>query len=171
MPARCPNPLAAGLRSTKVDHVAEGARRKGSGGAGASRTRAPSPEQRPEVDGGRSEVPKGRRKASTRSSDNEHNGSDARDAPPRRRADTQKGLPRGPQALPRERVAAHQRERLVEAMVQAVSERGVVATTISDLVARAGISRRTFYEHFDNKEVCLLATYDTVLETEVRRLL
>jgi AcrR family transcriptional regulator len=89
----------------------------------------------------------------------------------RRSADGQKGLPRGPQALPRDEVAAHQRERLVEAMVQAVNERGVVATTISDLVARAGISRRTFYEHFENKEDCLLATYDTVVETEVQRLL
>jgi AcrR family transcriptional regulator len=85
--------------------------------------------------------------------------------------DGQKALPRGPQALPRAQVAAHQRERLIEAMVQAVSERGVVATTISDLVARAGISRRTFYEHFENKEDCLLATYDAVVETEVRRLL
>jgi AcrR family transcriptional regulator len=56
-------------------------------------------------------------------------------------------------------------------MVQAVNERGVVATTISDLVARAGISRRTFYEHFENKEDCLLATYDGVVETEVQRLL
>jgi AcrR family transcriptional regulator len=90
---------------------------------------------------------------------------------PSKRAGTQKGLPRGPQALPREAVAAHQRERLVEAMVQAVNERGVVATTISDLVARAGISRRTFYEHFENKEDCLLATYDTVVEDEVERLL
>jgi AcrR family transcriptional regulator len=80
-------------------------------------------------------------------------------------------LPRGPQALPRAQVAAHQRERLVEAMVQAVNERGVVATTISDLVARAGISRRTFYEHFENKEDCLLATYDAVVEREVQRLL
>ncbi len=85
--------------------------------------------------------------------------------------DGQKGLPRGPQALPRAQVAAHQRERLVEAMVQAVNERGVVATTISDLVARAGISRRTFYEHFENKEDCLLATYDAVVESEVQRLL
>jgi AcrR family transcriptional regulator len=85
--------------------------------------------------------------------------------------DAQKGLPRGPQALPRAQVAAHQRERLMEAMVQAVNERGVVAATISDLVARAGISRRTFYEHFENKEDCLLATYDAVVETEVQRLL
>jgi AcrR family transcriptional regulator len=83
----------------------------------------------------------------------------------------QKALPRGPQALPRAQVAAHQRERLVEAMVQAVNERGVVATTISDLVARAGISRRTFYEHFENKEDCLLASYDAVVEGEVQRLL
>ena len=85
--------------------------------------------------------------------------------------DAQKALPRGPQALPRAQVAAHQRERLLEAMVQAVNERGVVATTISDLVARAGISRRTFYEHFENKEDCLLATYDAVVEAEVVRLL
>jgi AcrR family transcriptional regulator len=56
-------------------------------------------------------------------------------------------------------------------MVQAVNERGVVATTISDLVARAGISRRTFYEHFENKEDCLLASYDAVVEGEVERLL
>jgi AcrR family transcriptional regulator len=99
-------------------------------------------------------------------------GSGSRRVPAARRgADAHKGLPRGPQALPREQVAAHQRERLMEAMVQVVDERGAVATTISDLVARAGISRRTFYEHFENKEACLLATYDAVVETEIRRLL
>ncbi|MHB1468582.1 MAG: TetR/AcrR family transcriptional regulator [Solirubrobacteraceae bacterium] len=69
-------------------------------------------------------------------------------------------LPRGPQALPREQVAAHQRERLFAAMIECIDERGFVASTISDLVERAGVSRRTFYEHFDNKEECLLATYD-----------
>lgn len=71
-------------------------------------------------------------------------------------------LPRGPQALPREEVAANQRERLFAAMIQSVDERGFVASTISDLVERAGVSRRTFYEHFDNKEQCLLATYDLI---------
>ena len=74
------------------------------------------------------------------------------------------GLPWGPQALPRETVAEHQRERLFKAMVEAVNERGFVATTISDLVTRAGISRRSFDEHFQNKEECLLATYDTIVE-------
>lgn len=71
-----------------------------------------------------------------------------------------RGLPRGPQALPREEVAAHQRERLFEAMVQAINERGFVATTISDLVTRAGVSRRSFYEHFESKDECLLEAFD-----------
>ncbi|HEY2142253.1 MAG TPA: TetR/AcrR family transcriptional regulator [Solirubrobacteraceae bacterium] len=80
------------------------------------------------------------------------------------------GLPRGPQALPRETVAADQRERLFAAMVEAVDERGFAATTISDLVSRAGVSRRSFYEHFHNKDECLLATYDVVVERLERRL-
>jgi AcrR family transcriptional regulator len=75
----------------------------------------------------------------------------------------ERGLPRGPQALPPEEVAADQRERLYEAMIKAVNERGFVATTISDLVAGAGVSRRSFYEHFENKEECLLATYDALI--------
>lgn len=81
-----------------------------------------------------------------------------------------RGLPRGPQALPPEQVAADQRERLYEAMIQAVNERGFVATTISDLVARAGVSRRSFYEHFENKEECLLATYDALIERLTARI-
>jgi AcrR family transcriptional regulator len=79
-------------------------------------------------------------------------------------------LPRGPQALPREAVAAHQRERLFKAMVQAIEEHGFVATTISDLVSRAGVSRRSFYEHFHDKDACLLATYDDAIVRLNRRL-
>jgi AcrR family transcriptional regulator len=72
--------------------------------------------------------------------------------------------------LPREAVAAHQRERLFQALVEAVNEQGFVATTITDLVARAGISRRSFYEHFQNKEECLLAVYDVIVKRLGRRL-
>src|ERR1700691_626786 len=78
----------------------------------------------------------------------------------------ERGLPRGPQALPPEQLASDKRERLYEATIKSVNERGFVATTISDLVAGAGVSRRSFYEHFENKEECLLATYDEL----VRRL-
>lgn len=79
-------------------------------------------------------------------------------------SERRRALPRGPQALPREQVAADQRERLFAAMIECIDERGFVASTISDLVERAGVSRRTFYEHFENKEDCLLATYDTLYE-------
>lgn len=82
-----------------------------------------------------------------------------------------RGLPRGPQALPREEVAAHQRERLFDAMIGVVNEQGVVASTISDLVKRAGVSRRSFYEHFENKEECLLATYDALLARLTERII
>jgi AcrR family transcriptional regulator len=137
-----------------VQDVAEGRRQRGDGGEqGDARAKRPA---------GASDGRRGARAAATpQGTSNKPTG----------HAKSKKGLPRGPQALPREEVAAHQRERLMDAMVQAVNERGVVATTISDLVARAGISRRTFYEHFENKEACLLATYDTVVETEVQRLL
>jgi AcrR family transcriptional regulator len=46
-----------------------------------------------------------------------------------------------------------------------------MATTISDLVSRAGISGRSFYEHFQNKEECLLAAYDTIVKRLTRRLI
>jgi len=71
-------------------------------------------------------------------------------------------LPRGSQALPREQVAADQKQRLLLAMIDAVGEKGYRATTISDIVGRAGVSRKTFYEHFANKQECLLATFDVI---------
>jgi AcrR family transcriptional regulator len=53
-------------------------------------------------------------------------------------------------------------ERLVAGMVAAVAERGYAATTITDVVRHARVSRRTFYEHFADKESCFLAAYDAV---------
>jgi AcrR family transcriptional regulator len=57
---------------------------------------------------------------------------------------------------------ASHRERLVAGMVAAVAERGYAATTITDVVRHARVSRRTFYEHFADKEACFLAAYDAV---------
>jgi AcrR family transcriptional regulator len=57
---------------------------------------------------------------------------------------------------------ASHRERLVAGMVAAVAERGYAATTITDVVRHARVSRRTFYEHFPDKEACFLAAYDAV---------
>jgi AcrR family transcriptional regulator len=44
-------------------------------------------------------------------------------------------------------------------MARVVSERGYGAATIGEVVADARISRRTFYEHFEDKEACFLETY------------
>jgi AcrR family transcriptional regulator len=71
-----------------------------------------------------------------------------------------RSLPRGPHQLAREVVLASQRGRMIEAMVEAVAEKGYAATTVADVVAGAGVSRRTFYEHFSDKEDCFLAAYD-----------
>ncbi len=78
-------------------------------------------------------------------------------------------LPRGSQALPREQVAADQLQRLLLAMIDSVGEKGYRATTISDVVGRAGVSRKTFYEHFPNKQACLLATFDVIAPDGGRR--
>lgn len=52
------------------------------------------------------------------------------------------------------------RERLVCGMNAAVAEKGYGATTIADVVRHARVSKRTFYEQFDDKESCFLAAYD-----------
>ncbi|MCW2954721.1 MAG: transcriptional regulator, TetR family [Conexibacter sp.] len=52
------------------------------------------------------------------------------------------------------------RDRLVAAMTDAVGSSGYGATTIAEVVRRARVSKRTFYEHFDDKEACFLAAYD-----------
>lgn len=52
------------------------------------------------------------------------------------------------------------RSRLLEGMARAVAEKGYAATTIADIVREASVSRRTFYEHFDGKDRCLVALYE-----------
>lgn len=46
-------------------------------------------------------------------------------------------------------------------MNAAVAEKGYGPTTIADVVRHAHVSKRTFYEHFDDKRACFLAAYDT----------
>lgn len=51
------------------------------------------------------------------------------------------------------------RDRLVLGMAAAVTEHGYAATRIADVVRHARVSKRTFYEHFADKQECFLATY------------
>src|SRR3990167_1507133 len=49
------------------------------------------------------------------------------------------------------------RSRLLQAMAGVSASKGVAAATIADIVREAGVSKRTFYEHFDRKDACFLA--------------
>lgn len=57
-----------------------------------------------------------------------------------------------------------QRNRIHQAMIEVVSERGYPETRVVDVIGVAGVSRKTFYELFDSKEDCFLAAYDGLLE-------
>ena len=74
--------------------------------------------------------------------------------------DIPRRLPRGTHGLDRSLVAASQRTRLLEAVGRAVAERGYAAATIDDIVRDAGVSKKTFYEHFSDKLECFLAAYE-----------
>jgi AcrR family transcriptional regulator len=69
-------------------------------------------------------------------------------------------FPSGIRKLPSDLISAVQRERLIAAMLRAASELGYRETNVQDVIERAGVSRPTFYEHFDNKEDCFLAAFD-----------
>ena len=68
--------------------------------------------------------------------------------------------PAGPTGSTATLVAASQRTRLLEAVGRAVAEKGYGATTIDDIVRGAGVSKKTFYEHFRDKEDCFVAAYE-----------
>jgi AcrR family transcriptional regulator len=61
-------------------------------------------------------------------------------------------------------VISNQRERILDAVMHAASRSGYAAMRIEDVIAIAGVSRRTFYDHFPNKEEAFLAAYELVLE-------
>ncbi len=69
-------------------------------------------------------------------------------------------LPRGPHRLTMDQVAASQRRRLIDAMVQLAGGRGYASTPVTDIIERAEVSRKTFYEHFADRESLLLAAFD-----------
>src|SRR3954468_16565744 len=80
-------------------------------------------------------------------------------------------LPRGRHRLTREEVLQSQRGRMLHAMAHAVLEKGYVHTTVADVLSRARVSRRTFYEHFRDKEDCFLAAYEAGTEVVIDQIL
>lgn len=75
-------------------------------------------------------------------------------------ADKASKLPRGPHALPQDVVIAHQSERLLDAAAGAMADQGYAELTVRELIDRAGVSRRTFYQLYDDKMECVLAAHE-----------
>jgi AcrR family transcriptional regulator len=69
-------------------------------------------------------------------------------------------FPSGIRSLPADLVRAVQRERVLAAALRATAELGYREVSVKDVLDRAGVSRPTFYEHFENKEDCFLAALD-----------
>lgn len=61
-------------------------------------------------------------------------------------------------------VTEMQRRRLTHAVVEVVGEHGLEAATVGRVCEQAGVSRRTFYELFGDREECLLAGFDAEVE-------
>jgi AcrR family transcriptional regulator len=70
------------------------------------------------------------------------------------------GLRTAHNGLRRGQVAEIQRVRMLTAMVEEAAGRGVGNVTVAHVVGRSGVSRRTFYEQFEDREACFLAAFD-----------
>jgi AcrR family transcriptional regulator/DNA-binding MarR family transcriptional regulator len=68
-------------------------------------------------------------------------------------------------------VAEIQRARMIAALIEVTGERGVGGLTVAHIVARSGVSRRTFYELFADRDDCFLAAFDLVVERAAQRVL
>lgn len=73
-------------------------------------------------------------------------------------------LPPGRHGFSREQVEAHQRERLIAGLAEAVAEHGYNPVTIGHITKAAKVSRRAFYQQFESKEECFLAAFEVVIE-------
>jgi AcrR family transcriptional regulator len=60
------------------------------------------------------------------------------------------------------------RERLLAAMASSIEQRGYRHTSVADVVRIARTSRRTFYEHFCDRDACFLALFDATTEQMMR---
>ncbi len=68
-------------------------------------------------------------------------------------------LASGRHRLTRDEVAANQKRRLFEALGDIMGTKGYSNTTVDDLIKHAGVSRATFYQHFESKQDCFMAGY------------
>lgn len=73
--------------------------------------------------------------------------------------------------LPRGHVTEIQRARMLSAAVDAIEEDGYARLTVAQIISRAKVSRKTFYDLFVDREDCFLAVFDRTLEQIKTRVL
>ena len=73
-------------------------------------------------------------------------------------------VPRGRHAPPLEVRLTVQRQRLFEAAAGVFARTGYAEASAESIAREAGMSKATFYEHFDNKEDCICALFDVASE-------
>ena len=78
---------------------------------------------------------------------------------------TRETVPRGRHAPPLEVRQDRQRRRLFVAAAAVFARCGYAESTAEAIAREAGMSKATFYEHFDNKESCIIALFDAAMET------
>src|SRR5215204_7613696 len=72
--------------------------------------------------------------------------------------------PRGRHAPPLEVRQDRQRRRLYAAAGAIFARAGYADATAEAIAREAGMSKATFYEHFDNKEDCIVSLFDTAID-------
>src|ERR1700687_2343190 len=70
----------------------------------------------------------------------------------------------GPRGLPRGQVTEIQRSRMLAAAVQTVEEVGYARMTVAQVIGRARVSRKTFYDVFADREDCFLSAFKQALD-------
>jgi AcrR family transcriptional regulator len=70
--------------------------------------------------------------------------------------------------MQRDEVVLNQRARIHGALIEAVAADGYGGTSIKQVIGLAGVSRRSFYEQFANKEECFLVTFDLIVKRDLQ---
>ena len=81
-----------------------------------------------------------------------------------------KRLPHGPHRLQRDEVVLNQRARIHGALIEAVAHDGYEGTSVKQVIELAGVSRRSFYEQFANKQDCFLVTFDLIVNRDLQQI-
>src|SRR5271154_1871706 len=70
----------------------------------------------------------------------------------------------GPGGLPRGQVTQIQRSRMLGAAVEVAAEVGYARMTVAQVISRARVSRKTFYDVFTDREDCFVAAFEQALD-------